>query len=474
MKKIVVLFLLFVVVSLYALNAYFFEDRFNVDDAAPLSDPHTSTGGQSVDVFEVDGSLAIAGGKLTVTAQATPVDGDLGMIHETSKTSYIGAGAFFKMVPKTLGLATSGSFGFSDAVDNVDVGNAGFQSILMSVATFDIGFNEQVADVVAMITAPTVNDTFYLAYINGGSDDDAGPTGANPWFSGGGLSLDDWSEGNFIFIKKGTGKWILNAINPTCSRAAMYPNISSFNSTYELYDWVTLGDGDSAYTPYMQPLHYQSCAPTSGQLFDDTPEVGAAYDSVQNNFVFVAGSAVQGEGADAGAPLQWFSTANLGDDDVYGMILTNPDDNTTSRGAAVALRYNSVTDENIIANVSTSTNAFAIFTCDGATYTSRASAAVTMINGTTFNFTIIASVLDSTVTAWYLENGGAYERLQYTGTTVTTGYGDNSNSHGIRVPDIVTQIKYIRFYPIGNDNEFSGLTNFFTRGGNRGQTILIQ
>lgn len=434
---------------------YFFEDRFDVDDAAPLSDPHTTTGGESVNTHETDGSLAVSSGKLTVTKQTTAVDGDLGMIYETSKTAYIGAAAFFKMVPKEFGSTGSAAFGFSDLADNVDNGNASFHSLHMGATVFQAINFEQTPTGTAhtLPQIPSLNDTFYIAYINGGWEDAGGMLASLPWYAGAGLSLGSYGDGAFIFIKKNTGQWILQNVNPVVSRANMYPNINSFNSTYELYDWLVLQDGDSAYTSYVDPLMYENCQHTGGSFYLHNTEDGANADSVDGRMAFSSNRVV--------ALTAGRSTFNLGDDDVYGQFVTNIDNTSTGRLVGFVFRRNSSNGHHVLVDLETTNDAMRIYHFDGTTHTLKKSVAVTMASNSNDKILFGAAVLGKTIYAWYSEVG------EFTSTSYTFSTDDSAgvgqNNTGIRIGDTSSGINYIRFYAMGTDDEYSDLTNYFTK-----------
>lgn len=440
-------------------TTYFFEDRFDVDDAAPLSDPHTSTGGQSVDITEIDGSLAISGGKVSVVKQTTPVSGENGYEYETSKTSYIGAAALFKIVPKEFGSTGSAAFGFSDAINDVDNTNMAFQSILMGATKFEaINHNQTPAvNAFTLPTTPSLNDTFYLAYINGGYDDDSGHSGAVPWYPGAGLSLSDYSEGSFMFIKKNDGPWLLQNVNPVCSRAAMYPAFNTYNASYEIYDMVVLADGDSAYRPYLEPKHYQSASPSSGSFFLDSPEVGANYDSTKGSFVLTSG-AVFGSGSPP-ATYGFITVASVGDSNVFGYALNNLS-TTSGQSLALVLRWVASSTKHLIVFASGTSDLFQIYSFDGSSYTLRASTAVSLQATNNYIYTIGAAVIDSTIHAYWIPSTGTSLYLTYT-SQLHTNYGLGGTKHGIRIQETTRGFKFIRFYEMGKDGEYSDLSNFF-------------
>lgn len=443
-------------VLLFALGAYFLEDRFSTDDAAPLADPHTSTGGQSVDVAEVDGSLAISGGKLTMTKQTSAVSGDLGMRYNSSKTGYIGAAAFFKIVPKEMNDGSgdggaSATFGFSDDT-NLLTASAAPGSICTDANQFLMFPNDQNLIMVGLVTTPSLNDTFCLAILNGGHDEGAsGLVTSVPWYSGGGLNLANFNEGKLVFIRKNNGLWLLNGVDPVYSRNSRFSSITSKNSTFEIYDWLVLGDSDSLYNPYMQPIHYQSGTASNGQLFDDTPEVGAAYDSVTGDFNIVSNIIVATIATEA------MTTADMGDDDVLGEILTSIDNASTGRYTYMVLRRNSATGEHILIGLSTTTDNMQIFSYNGSSYTSRASTGVSMGTGSAFKILLQGAVYDSTVYAWYHELGEFFS-LTYT-SGANTFYSAHSTRHGVRMGDNTTGIKFMRWRAMGNDGEYAGLND---------------
>lgn len=460
----------------FALSTYFLEERFNVADDSPVSDPYNSTGGQPIDVIQVDGSLAIAGGKMTFTKQTTPVDGELGARYDSSKAGYIGAATLFKVVFKEInnGIATSDNastaFGFtitdvatSDGFAISPVAQA-TQAISTTGTQFLIFPKELTTQSWVCPTTPALNDTFYMAVINGGTDEGAAALEtAVPWYTGGGLNLANYNEGTFYFIKRNTGNWILQGINPHYSTSSgRNPYISCYNSTFEVYDWLVLGNSDSAYYPYMQPLNYQSCAPTSGQLFDDTPEVGAAYDSVRGNFTFTSNSVI-GDGTN-----DCISTTELSDDDVYCQLVSSINNASAGRVAGIVLRRNPSTGEHILIQLSTTTDNITINTHNGTSYTQRAAATVGISGNTNFSKLLGATLIDSTVIGYFADGVGStgIVSVSYT-SAANTFYGDGNTDHGIRFgTDGTTAIKFIRFYPMGNDGEFANLSNLFTADGN--------
>jgi hypothetical protein len=470
-------FVLFMYALVFAVTTYFLEDRFNITDATPVADPYTSTGGQSIDVIQTDGTLAIATGKITFTKQTTPVDGELGIRYDSTKATYIGAAAFFKVVFKEInnGIAASDNASTAFGFTTTDAATAsGFaispaaqltQAISTTGSQFLIFPIEITVQAWVAPTTPTLNDTFYLAVINGGSDEGASPLITSvPWYSGGGLSLADYSDGTFYFIKKGTGPWILQGINPNFSAGAnaKNPYITSYNSTFEVYDLLVLANGDSAYNPYMQPLHYQSCAPTSGQLFDDTPEVGAAWDSVRGNFTFTSNSVI-GDGTN-----DCISTTELSDPDVYTQLNSSINNTAAGRVVGIVLRRNPSTGEHLLIQLNTTTDNITINSHNGTSYTQRAAASVSISNDANFSKLLGSSVIDSSVAGYFCAGSASTQTVSTSYTSAAnTFFSQNNTDHGIRFgTDGTTAAKFIRFYAMGNDDEYANLSNFFSQDDN--------
>ena len=74
---------------------------FTTDDASPLTNPYAGEIGFVVPVA-TDGTLAVASGVLTNTAQATPVEGDLGVYSSTKIPRVAGYGLYCKLTMGTL------------------------------------------------------------------------------------------------------------------------------------------------------------------------------------------------------------------------------------------------------------------------------------------------------------------------------------------------------------------------------------
>lgn len=80
---------------------YLLKVLFSTADATPLTNPYVGETG-SLAVAQVDGTLAAASGALTNTAQASPVEGDLGVWDSVTRTRTAGRTFYVKITPGTL------------------------------------------------------------------------------------------------------------------------------------------------------------------------------------------------------------------------------------------------------------------------------------------------------------------------------------------------------------------------------------
>lgn len=473
MKKfiLVALFLAFAVVSLFAVGSYFLRDNFVTNDAAPLADPHTTEpGGQSVDAVEVDGTMAIANGKLTFTAQATPVDGDLGLRYATNMSKYMGRAMFFKIKLNSLadGIAGFGNasqiFGFSNTTnilfDNTYLRSFGTNSTDFIGWTISNALND-----FNFLTAPTTTDSFYTATILGAGNTANDATASGVWYAG--QAAAAYTIGCFYFIKKNTGgNWLLQGKSFADGGANAFPAISSYNGAFSIDRWAissdTLRDG------YLSPVHYQSMDGTSGaQLFDDTPEVGAAYDSVRGNFTFTADNRVIAAGADPGAPIGWLTTFTTSDDDVFAE--ETPEIRAGDiGGVAMVFRYNSSNSHHcMVAPADGATDQIAIWTFEAGSYTQRAATNISLPATTTPTYNVGMVYDDGSTTVIKGFHEGA------TGTVFNVAYTHPSNfnsgqfKHGLRASNGNYEIDKVRFYPLGSDGEYAGFDAYFVDGGRR-------
>ena len=80
---------------------YLLRVEFSTDDATPVASPYAGEVG-SLTVVQTDGTLAVASGVLSYTAQTTPTDGDEGFVAATGLARTAGRGLYFKLTPTTL------------------------------------------------------------------------------------------------------------------------------------------------------------------------------------------------------------------------------------------------------------------------------------------------------------------------------------------------------------------------------------
>lgn len=452
----------------YGVTTYFLEARFGTDDAAPLTDPHVSTGGQSVDVIDVEGVMDIGSGVLQLDPQASAVDGEEGLIYETDKDTYIGTATFFKIEPKVFGSTGSVSLGYAGGVDDV-TNSVGADGLMIGTNVFQAKNYAQAEPGVisTLITIPTVDDTFWVAYLKGGFNNTATLTTHSIWYTGGGLTLSDFTEGAFIFIRKNDGNWILNNVNVEVRGSASdFPAITGYNADINVLDWLVLADGDSAYNPYINPLLYESGDHTSRSLYLHTPEKGAAFDSINGQTVISSNELV--------APVApSISTSEMNEDDVWGQVVTDIAEPTTGRAMYIVLRRDPSTGEHLLIGIETTAAQLKIYHFNGTSYAQRKAIGVTVASNTDDKIVLSAAVIGRAVYARY-DEVGEFTTLTYTFSTDDSA-GVGMTDHGIRIGDTTTACKDIRFYNMGNDGEFNSLTSFFTQStGKRGKMILVQ
>lgn len=168
---------------------------FSTTDASPLSNPYVGEIG-SLNIVENDGTLAAASSLLTYTAQATPVDGDLGFVAAVGKARLGGRGIYFKITPTTLNVYPAIGWNTSGGVPSTSF-----------KAMFRVENPLSVNDTGAVSLARTMsNGTTYEFWI---------------------ILL---STGALLFAKGGVfTAWTLCWIVLTDTTATLYPFFSSYN-----------------------------------------------------------------------------------------------------------------------------------------------------------------------------------------------------------------------------------------------------
>lgn len=449
-----------IAIAVTCTTSFFLDSRFTADDAAPLTSPYITSGGQSVTVTETDGTLAIASDALVVTAQSSAVDGDLGLRYDTNAGTYLGRAVFFTIIPTTLANGISGTgnisnvFGFTDAA-NVQIANA-----------YDYGFGTTASQWIHFATSsvsapvnlpvlpPVVNDTFYVCYIMGGGSSINQST-SEPWYSG--ATPSTYDKGHFIFMKQGAaGAWRFAGYQNSDFQSGgttRYPIITNYNSAFKVLDWFVPADtlrDDIIGGTLLSPLYYQNMAGTgSSQLFDDAAEVGASMDSVKGNFVFNAGgTAVTANGSDPDATLHWISTVDTGDDEVYSGALIVCQGGTSPASMGIVLRYNPANSHHILVQIADgSPDNVRIFRYDGS-YTQVAldNTGISLSNSAGYLYAYIYDYNDSTrVYAGWLEHNGADEthNLSYTHAGL---FNAGQTQHGIRQSAVNTANTFNSFH----------------------------
>jgi hypothetical protein len=472
MKKF--LFTILLLVSLlisivFSVGTYFLEDNFVTNDSAPLADPHTTEpGGQSIDAIETDGTMAIANGKLTFTAQGSPVDGDLGLRYATDMPDYMGRATFYKLKFNSLANGIAGFGNASELFGATGAANVGFDGIYRrgfgTNATYFFGWtNGTTTNDFNFLTMPNTTDSFYVAIILGGSTDANDGALSPTWYLGQSAVPD--TDGCFYFVKRNaTGKWLLQGRNYGEEQTAnVFPAITNYNGAFSVDRWAasndTLRDG------YLSPIHLQKMTGTAGnQLFDDTPEVGAAYDSVHGNWQFTADNKIQPVAGTGDADWGWLATVSLSDDDIF--IESSP----TIRfgdGTVVShvFRYNPGNDSGILCRASEGGFTVDIYTFDGTTFTQRATTgAIVSFPSTNTPTYLAAAVYDSSdktiMKVWYQQAGSTVYNVRYTHSST---FNSGQNRHGIEIGGAGqnTEFDEVRIYPLGTDDEFIGLDAYF-------------
>ncbi len=469
-------------VILRAVGSYFLLDNFVTNDAAPLADPHTTEpGGQSVDAVETDGTMAIANGKLTFTAQSTPVNGDLGLRYATNMTDYMGRAIFYKLKFNTLANGIAGYNNASEMFGVTPLANVVFRNFTrrgfgINASYFTAWTISDSTDDFNFLTVPNTTDSFYVALVLGGSNTVLGSTAAT-WYAGQNAAPD--TNGAFYFVKRNaTGNWILQGKGYGDEESGnAFPGITNYNGAFSIDRWAA--SNDTVRDGYLSPIHLQKMDGTNGnQLFDDTPEVGAAYDSINGNFTFTADNRVNPAGTVSG-DLQWFTTTTVSDDEVF--MESTPTVRFGDNGSlSLVMRYKASPLSFIIAGVSEPGNALQIYTYESAAYTLRAnSGAGAFSYPVTDTPTYLASsVMDSAGTTimrtWYeaAASQGVFQ-LRY---KHASNFNSGANKHGIRIAGAGgTNIKIdeLRIYPLGTDGEFAGLDAYFIDSSARGRIIKV-
>ena len=427
-------------------TTYFLDSSFTDDDASPLAAPYTTSGGQSVDAVETDGTLSVASGSLVVTAQSSPVDGDLGLRYGTAAGTYLGRAAFFKIIPTTLANGISGTgnisnvLGFTDAA-NAQIANAydyGFGTTASQWIHF--GYSNVNTPINLPILPPVVNDTFYVAYIMGGGSS-ISPETSEPWFTG--ATPSTYDKGHFIFMKQGAaGVWRFVGYQNSDSQGGgttRYPIIANYNSAFKVDEWFVPSDtlrDDLIGGSLLSPLYYQNMSGTgSSQLFDDAADVGAAMDSVKGNFVFNAGgSAVTANGSDPDATLHFISTVDTGDDEVYGGALIVCQGGTSPASMGMVFRYKASDNSHILVQIADGTpDNVRIFSYSGGSYTQHAidNTGISLASAAGYLYAYVYERNDSTrvYAGWMESSGSETHNISY---TFPGFFNVGETKHGIR------------------------------------------
>ncbi len=471
------LLLILFVIAVYSVGLYFLEDNFVTNDAAPLADPHTTEpGGQSVDAVETDGTMAIANGKLTFTAQASPVDGDLGLRYATDMSIYMGRTVFYKLNFSSLTNGIAGIGNASELFGMTGVADITFNGInprgFGTNATHFIGWTTgNVLNDFNFHTRPTTTDSFYAAIILGGATSTASGATSPTWYVGQNAAPD--TNGCFYFIKKNAaGSWLLQGRSYGLEEAATaYPAITSYNGVFSVDRWAA--SNDTLRNSYCQPIHLQKMDGTAGnQLFDDTPEVGAAYDSVQGNWVFTSDNRIVASGANPGGA-GWITKCTTADDDVF---MESSVEMRIGDGSAYGMLFRLQTSpiKFITIYPSAGDNTFNIYTFETGSFTQRATIAVSFPATATPSY-VAGCVYDSAnvtiMKGWYEGAAGTVYNLSYThSATFNTGTNDNGilvNGTGTNV-----EINEVRIFALGTDGEYAGLDAYFAGAGGRRRWIV--
>lgn len=137
-----------------AVITYLLRVEFATDDASPVASPYAGEEG-SLTVVQTDGTLAVASGVLSYTAQTTPTDGDEGFVAASGLARVAGRGLYFKMTPTTLN--TYPAIGWNSAGT---VPSTSFKAMFRVEATLSVN------DTGAVSLARTLtNSTTYEFYI---------------------------------------------------------------------------------------------------------------------------------------------------------------------------------------------------------------------------------------------------------------------------------------------------------------------
>lgn len=472
MKKILLtifLLLTLLIVAVYSVGSYFLEDNFVTNDAAPLSDPHTTEpGGQSIDAVETDGTMAIANGKLTFTAQSSPVDGDLGLRYATDMPDYMGRAMFYKLKFNSLANGITRFSNASELFGTTGVASDTFGTVYRrgfgTNATYFIGWtSSNVTHDFNFLTMPNTTDSFYVAVILGGSTDANSGASSPTWYLGQSAVPD--SDGCFYFVKRNAiGKWLLQGRSYGEEQTAdVFPIITNYNGAFSVDRWAasndTLRDG------YLSPVHLQRMTGTNGtQLFDDTPEVGTAYDSISSDWQFTADNRIHPIGATPADPYAHFTTCTTSDDDVFiegSPTLRNADD----ADAALVFRYKASPLSFIMMYLTEGGTSMSIYTWEPSAFTQRATVGSISFPATDTPTYLAGAVYDSAGTTimrcWYEAAAGAVFNLRY---THSSNFNSGATKHGIRIggpSGANAEWDEVRIYPLGTDDEFIGLDAYF-------------
>lgn len=472
MKRILLSIFIFVLMLIgiaFSVGSYFLEDAFITSDAAPLADPHTTEpGGQSIDAVETDGSMAIANGKLTFTAQSSPVDGDLGLRYATDMNDYMGRAIFYKLKFNTLADGVAGVGNASELFGTTGAADVTFDGInrrgFGTNATYFFGWtNSTTTNDFNFLTMPNTTDSFYVAVILGGSTDANTGALSPTWYLGQSAVPD--SDGCFYFVKRNaTGKWLLQGRGYGEEESPnVFPAITNYNGAFSVDRWAasndTLRDG------YLSPVHLQKMdGAENAQLFDDTPEVGSAYDSVKGNWIFTADNRIHPAGAaPSPAAIQWLTTVTTSDDDIF--LESSPTirfgDGTA---AGIVFRFKSSDSSFITCRASEGGGTVDIYTYDGTNYVQRASVGSVSFPSTDTPTYLAGAVYDSLdrtiVKVWYESSAGGVYNLRYTHSAT---FNSGQFRHGIKMEGTGanTEFNEVRIYPLGTDDEFIELDAYF-------------
>lgn len=172
---------------------YLLRVEFSTDDATPVASPYAGEVG-SLTVVQTDGTLAVASGVLSYTAQTTPTDGDEGFVAATGLARTAGRGLYFKMTPTTLN--TYPAIGWNSAGT---VPSTSFKAMFRVETTLSV--NDTGAVSLAQTLSNSTTYEFYIILLS---------TGA-------------------VLFHRSSGSWRLDWIVLTDTTATLYPFLSNYN-----------------------------------------------------------------------------------------------------------------------------------------------------------------------------------------------------------------------------------------------------